>query len=279
MLPVLLNVTQTFPVLSETVPFVATHWRLVWVLSKRELSDRYSGHIFGFLWVVGHPLVVLGLYVFVFAFVLKLRVRDAVGLPGDYTAYLLSGLIAWTALQDAAGKSCTAITARANLLKQMLFPPEVLPIQSIVISVLTQLVSAGLLTVYLLKAHGRLPWTYGLLPVLLAFQVILMVGVSFALAACAVFFRDLKDVVSVATLVGLYAVPVLYPLDWVPTPFHLVVVLNPFSHMIWCYQDALVYGSLVHSASWVVFPIFSLGVLIGGARLFRRLKPYFAGAL
>jgi lipopolysaccharide transport system permease protein len=279
MLPVLLNVTQTLPVLSETVPFVATHWRLLWVLSKRELSDRYSGHIFGLLWVVGHPLVVLGLYVFVFAFVLKLRIRDAVGLSGDYTAYLLSGLVAWTALQDAAGKSCAAITARASLLKQMLFPLEVLPVQSIMTSVLTQLVSAALLTIYLLTVHGRLPWTYGLVPVLLAFQVILMVGVSFTLAACAVFFRDLKDVIAVATLVGLYTVPVLYPLEWVPKPFHVAVILNPFSHMIWCYQDALVYGALVHSTSWIIFPIFSVAVLVGGASLFRRLKPYFAGAL
>jgi lipopolysaccharide transport system permease protein len=277
--PVLINAGQTFPILTETLPYIATHWRLVWALSKRELSDRYSGHMFGLLWVVGHPLVVIGLYVFVFAFVLKLRIRDAVGLPGDYTVYLLSGLIAWTTFQDAATKSCTAITARANLLKQVLFPLEVLPVQSIIISLLTQLVSAVPITIYLLAVHGRLPWTYVLLPLLFLLQALLMAGVSFALSSCAVFFRDLKDVVGVATLIGLYAIPVMYPLEWVPESFRLFLYLNPFSHMIWCYQDAMFFGSLAHPSSWVIFPLLSLGVLVGGASLFRRLKPYFAGAL
>jgi lipopolysaccharide transport system permease protein len=49
--------------------------------------------------------------------------------------------------------------------------------------------------------------------------------------------------------------------------------------MIWCYQDALFFGSLAHTSSWFIFPLLSFGVFLGGASLFRRLKPYFAGAL
>ena len=49
--------------------------------------------------------------------------------------------------------------------------------------------------------------------------------------------------------------------------------------MIWCWQDVLYFGSIEHRAAWFIFPAWSIFVLAGGFRVFRRLRPFFANVL
>jgi lipopolysaccharide transport system permease protein len=65
----------------------------------------------------------------------------------------------------------------------------------------------------------------------------------------------------------------------VPAAFDPILWLNPFSYMIWCYQDVLYFGSLGHQAAWVIFPAWSLFIFAGGYRVFRRVRPLFANVL
>jgi lipopolysaccharide transport system permease protein len=59
----------------------------------------------------------------------------------------------------------------------------------------------------------------------------------------------------------------------------MVLYLNPFSYMIWCYQDALYFGRFEHPAAWVVFPLASLFTFALGYRVFRKLKTFFGNVL
>ena len=64
-----------------------------------------------------------------------------------------------------------------------------------------------------------------------------------------------------------------------PAVLRPVLYLNPFSHMIWCYQDVCYFGRFEHWVSWIVYPLeTSLAFLVGYA-LFRRLRPFLGSAL
>jgi lipopolysaccharide transport system permease protein len=73
--------------------------------------------------------------------------------------------------------------------------------------------------------------------------------------------------------------PIFYLPDVVPPAFHTVLKLNPFSYMVWCYQDAFYYGRIAHWYAWVIFGGGSLVVYSLGYRIFRHLKPYFGDVL
>jgi lipopolysaccharide transport system permease protein len=248
-------------------------------MTKREIGERYAGQMLGLFWTVGHPLVMMGVFVFIFAIVFKLKAGGTYELPLDYTTYLLSGLIPWITFQESMSKATTAIVANANLVKQVVFPLEILPIKGVLASLVTQAVSIMVLIGYVSFKHGLPPWTYVLLPVLLMFQCMAMVGVSYILSSVGVYFRDLKDFVQVFCLMGMYLMPVFYLPEMVPKIFRPVLYINPFSYMIWCYQDVFFFGRFEHPWAWAVFIFSSVFLFYGGYRIFLKLKIMFGNVL
>ena len=265
--------------LREVVSTLTKHRDLIGEMARREVFDRYSGQILGAYWAIGHPLFLIGLYVFVFAFVFKQKIGGTHEMPLDYTTYLLSGLIPWMSLQEAMVKSCTAITSSSSIVKQTIFPLEALPSKGVVASLLTQIISSCFLVFYVLFTHGGLPWTYALVPLLMLFQIFIMLGVAFFLSAAGVFLKDTKDVVQLFATAGMYLLPVIYLPSWVPSLFKPLLYLNPFSHVIWCYQDLLYFGRFEHPWSWLVMLLLSFTTLSMGYRLFRLTKPLFGNVL
>lgn len=252
---------------------------LVLEMAKREISDRYAGQAFGMFWAIGHPAFLIGLYVFVFAFVFKQKIGGTVEMPLDYTAYLLSGLVAWLAFQESMTKSCTAITSNAALVKQVVFPLEVLPVKGVLASLFPQLVSFVVLILYVLFTHGTVHVTYFLLPILLAMQIMAMIGLAYILSAIGAYFRDIKDFVQLFAVAGIYLMPVFYLPGWVPSLFRPLLYLNPFSYLVWCYQDVLYYGRFEHPWAWVFTCLMSPMIFVFGYRVFCKLKPGFGNLL
>lgn len=265
--------------LSEIIGLLRRHRTLTIELTRRDIGERYAGQVLGSAWAIGHPLALMTIYVFVFAFVFKLDVTSQPGMTLDYTTYLLSGLIPWMAFQESMARGAVAVTGQANLVKQVVFPIEVLPIRGVLVSLVPQLVSTALLLIYVLVSAGTVQWTYVLLPVLIGFQALAMAGVSLFISSVGVYFRDLKDFVQVFSIACMYLMPVFYtPLN-VPALFKPVLFLNPFSHLIWCAQDVSYFGEIRHPLSWFVFPAFAVLAFCFGYRTFRRLKAMFGNVL
>lgn len=259
---------------------ITTHSQLIWDLAKRETGERYAGQMLGGVWAILHPLLMMGIYVFIFSFVFKVKIGGAgMQMPLDYTAYILAGLVPWLAFQDVLTKSTTVIVANANLVKQVVFPMEVLPIKSVLSSLLALAVSLSVLIGYVLIKSGGLPWTYLMLPVIVGLMVFFMLGMAFLLSAAGAYFRDLKDIIQVLTVINMYLMPIFYLPKWVPHLFKPVIYANPFSAMIWCFQDTLYYGHFAHPWAWLMFALESTLFFLIGFSLFRRLKTVFGNVL
>lgn len=265
--------------LSEFLRVVASQRLLIWEMARREVSERYSGQLLGVLWAVGHPLIVMGVYLFVFRFVFRMNVGGTADMPMDYSVYLLAGVIPWMTVQDVATKATGAIKSHTSLVKQAVFPSEVLPVKSALASSFSQIVSTLVLVAYVLVKYHTVPWTYALAPVVFLLQLSWLIGLGLTLSAFGVFIRDLKDVVQVGTVIGLYVLPLFYLPAMVPAGFRPVLYLNPFSHLIWCYQDVFYFGRFEHPVSWLVTASISLVSLLAGVRIFSRLKPAFGNVL
>jgi lipopolysaccharide transport system permease protein len=263
----------------ELVLLLTRHRQLTLEMAKREIYDRYAGQFFGAFWAIGHPLVMILVFVFIFGFVFKVKLGGTAEMPLDYTTYLLAGLIPWLGFIESMSKAGTVIVSSSNLVKQVVFPIEVLPVKGVIASLATQCILTGILVVYVLVSQHCLLWTYALIPLLVFLQALAMIGVSYILSAVGVYFRDIKDFVQVFSTVGVYLMPIFYLPDSVPRAFRPVLYANPFSYLIWCYQDALYFGRFVHWEAWLVFGAMSIVVFVTGYRLFRKLKLMFGNVL
>jgi lipopolysaccharide transport system permease protein len=274
-----LNPTTHVYAFREIVRLLTKHRQLTWEMTKREISDRYAGQAIGTLWAAGHPLAQMLVYIFIFAFVFKARIGGAHGTPGDYIIYFLSGLIPWIAFQESLAKGSMVIVSNSAIVKQVVFPIEVLPVKGVLASMITQLLSSAVFIGYVIIRREGLSWTFALLPLLWTAQFLAMSGVSYVLSSIGAYFRDIKDVVQLSGLLGMYLVPIAYLPEWVPEWIRPLYWLNPFSYMAWCYQDACYYGRFEHPWAWVVFPLGSLAVFYLGYRVFKKLKTQFGNVL
>ncbi|MBI3411950.1 MAG: ABC transporter permease [Planctomycetes bacterium] len=255
------------------------HRTLTLEMARREILDRYAGQVLGVLWMVGHPLIQVAVYIFIFQVVFQVRIGASADNPMDYTVYLLSGLLPWLAFQESMTRGTLVIVGNSNLVKQVVFPLEVLPVKNVLACWATQLIGTALLLAYMVITTGGVPWTIVLLPVLWAAQCLAMIGVSCLLGAVGAYFRDMKDLIQVFCVVGVYLMPICYLPQWVPEVLRPFLYLNPFSYMSWCYQDVCFYGTVAHPWSWPIFLVGSGVVFVLGFSAFRRLKTYFGNLL
>jgi len=264
---------------SHVLAVLHKHRELAWELTKREVKDRYAGHAFGVLWAIGHPVLFMGVYLFVFAVVFRVRMADTFSVPRDYPVYLLSGLIPWIGFCEAMSRSSTSILSNVSLVKQAIFPLAILPVKAVLASLLTQFLSLAILLIYILARGLELPWTFVLLPILFFLQFLAMVGVAFVLSGLGTYFRDLREFVQVWSFAGVYLMPAVYLPEWVPSAFQPILYANPFSYLIWCHQDVLYYGRIAHPEAWVILTLLAFLTFAVGCMLFRKLELMFGNVL
>jgi len=257
---------------------IRRHHELVWEMTRREILDRYTGQVLGSLWAIGLPLLSMAVYVFAFLVLFQGRLPGSTSSVG-FAVFMLAGLAPWMAVQEALGRGPTVISGNANLVKQIVFPNEVLPLR-VAFGVLPTL-GIGIVVVGMLAPIAGLgSWlTVPLLLIVIACHLIMTVGLVYLLAGIGVFIRDVRDVVTVLLSVGMFLQPIFYAPGVAPPALETVFYLSPVSYLIWCYRDALVYGEITRPLAWVAAPIISMLLFLVGYRLYRNLQPAFGIAL
>lgn len=248
-------------------------------MTRRELTDRYTGQLLGATWTILTPVLTMVIYVLVFTFIFRGRL-GAVGTSTAFTAYALAGLAPWLAFGEGLSRTVAAVSGNANLVKQIVFPLEVLPLKVVLATLptlgigLTFAVGASLLS-------GMLsPWRLLIeLPVAIASYLVFVAGLGFFLAAFGVFVRDLKDVIAFALGIGMFLNPIIYPPGGAPGPLQKSFAFNPIANMIYCFHDAILGPVDGAHHGWIVFPLTALVTFALGWRTFRALKPGFGNAL
>lgn len=263
----------------ELLLLIVRNKRLILELAKREFSDRYAGQVLGKLWVIIHPALLMFVYLFVFVAVFKVKIQDTISLSNDYPTYLLSGLIAWLIVQEVLSKSTVIVTSNANLVKQVIFPLEVLPLKTVLASLLTMLLFIGILFIYTVFFQRSYSFMLLILPLLIYLHVIFMIGIAFILSAIGVYFKDMKDIIQMFSVVGVFLLPIMYLPSQIPSLFEPLLYANPFSYLVFCYQDVFFYGKFEHWYAWII--MFTMGhiTLFGGYVFFKKLKVMFGNVL
>lgn len=254
----------------------AAIWRaraVVAALVARDLRGRYVGSALGLVWAVVNPLAQLAIFTFVFSTVLAVRFGTS-GVP--FVLYLAAALFPWLAFQESVLRSATCLVDNGVLVKRVVFPVEVLPVQIAVSALIHQLIALALLLVLMLVL-GVPPRASALaLPVLLAFQLLLTIGAGWIVAALHVFFRDTAQVLGVVFPMWFYVTPIIYPYDLVPQYLRPLLALNPLTALVEAYRDVLLHGVLPLGARELWLAIVSLAVFFGGAAVFARARGEFA---
>ena len=265
--------------LRDFASIVGRNRALIRELVLRDLRGGHAGHGLGSLWVYVQPLVVVATFMLIFGVVIGAKMAVTATFPGDYTSYILVGLVPWLLMANALGRAPGAFSGNSNLVKQVVFPIETLPVASMATCFIIYIPSIALMIVYKLFIGGGLSLLALMLPLALFLHALLCLGLTLLLSVTTPFLRDIREFVTMYMAVSMYFTPAIYLPDWVPAMVRPILYLNPFSYVVWVYQDLLFFGEMRHAFAWAVFAIMAGGFFLAGLVVFRRVKPVLGNVL
>jgi len=260
-----------------TVPGV-TRWRslvthrdllLAWTL--RTVRARYKQSILGGLWAILQPTASTLIFSLIFTRFVPI---DTAGIP--YIVFSYVAMAPWTFFTTSVTDMVESLVANMNLVSKIYFPREILPLSALFARLLDFAIAVGLLVLLLLTF--QIPFfTAALvyLPVILAIQMMLALGLGLLGAALNVFYRDVKHIIILALQLWLYASPIIYPVSKVPTWLRPYYFLNPMAGVIEAYRDVLL-AQQAPGSSLITAGVIGFVVLVAGYYFFKRVEFQFA---
>lgn len=251
-------------------------WRyrmLLWVFTARDIKVRYAQTFLGFLWILISPLITVGVFTFVFGFMIKIPTD---GLP--YLLFYLVAIIPWYAFMSMINLTMGSVEGNAGLVSKIYFPRLLLGG--------TYTLSAGLdylvgfmLMLFCAMLYGR--FNYHLLvlfPFLFIIQALFAMGLGLILSPFSTRYRDIKLFVPLALQFYYFANPILYPISSSPSWLRLWYEFNPMSMVICAYRDALKGGW--PSPEQCIFGFVAAALVFGiGFNIFRKNEQSIVDAI
>lgn len=253
----------------EKIKEIYTYRHMLKTLVKQDIRGRYKGSVFGFLWTLLNPLLLLAVYSVVFQFVFKLDIEH-------YPIYLFVALMPWTTFANTIALGTNSVVSSAAILKKVYFPREILPLASVISNMINYIFSFVIIVIALFIAGIGVSWYIVFLPVLLIIQAMFTLALTLVLSAGNVYIRDIQYIMNPVMMIWMYASPILYKVDMVPAKYMAIYKLNPMMHLIEGYR-AILYYKQMPDFKWlgIIFGV-SLVLLIIGFVVFGKLQRRFA---
>ena len=246
--------------------------RILYATTLVEIRSRYVGTTFGLSWAILYPFLFLGLYASVYTLILQIRLEQHT--PFEYVLIIFSGLIPFIGFSEALSGSVSSVVGNKHLIKNTMFPVELVPVKSVIASSLSMTVGLfGLLLA--LWCRGDFHVSQILLVPLLLTQMIFSIGVGWILSALNVFLRDTAQAIGILVLFLMIVSPIGYTRDMIPHQLLALAYANPLFYIIELYRQVLIFG-VVAPLWWLAFLTLACGTFWLGYEMFRRLKPVFA---
>jgi lipopolysaccharide transport system permease protein len=247
--------------------------RVLWALTVIECRRKYAGSILGVLWYPLYSMLLLGSYCFLYLVVFRVRYRE-LG-TYEFVLFVFSGLIPYLGFSEAVSTGLGSVKANLALLRNAVFPIELVPVKHVLAAMVGLLSSLALLIVMILPTSYR-GWHLLYLPVPFLSLLLFTTGVVWCLSAVAVVVPDIAQIVNIALLLFMFVSPIGFSIDLVPARARPLVFLNPLSYLIESFRFALI-G--VRATPWwydLVFSTAAIALASVAGSFFRRMSPIFS---
>lgn len=226
----------------------------------------------GFLWTFLNPLLLMLVYSLVFKVYMRFEMEH-------YGAFMFCGLLPWLWFSSSLSEGTNAIVSNASLITKAMFPPEILPVVSVLANLLNFVLSLPVLFLIMLLMGVKIGMAILVMPVVMLVQLALSLGIVLLLSALNVRFRDVQHLLANVLTFWFFLCPILYPLAKVPEKLRPVALGNLMGSLITAYQDVLFYNRMPSWELLMLVALAALAVLAFGAWVFRRDRETFAECL
>lgn len=253
---------------------------LVYFLTWRDLKVRYKQTALGAAWAIIQP--VLTMVVFSVFFGGLLRVSSE-GVP--YPIFSYTALLPWGIFSKSLSDAGRSLVMNRNMITKVYFPRLVIPLSSVLASVVDFLIAFAVLVMLIVYFHVTGQFHFQLSPALLALPLLLILalatalGIGLWLSALNVVYRDVGYVLPFLTQLWFYVTPIVYPSSKVPEAWRVLYGINPMVAVVEGFRWALLGIPTAGGPMIAVSVCVALLMLFSGLFYFRRMERTFADAI
>lgn len=262
-------------------PFVETwhHRDLIAAVLRRELRERFSGSMAGWVWAVAAPVISLVTYTLVFGGAVKLPNNAETHSSMDYALFVFGGLVAFNFFTEMAYRAPSLLHEYAHYIKQTMFPADMLPVISTLRATTYASIGLTLMLLCQLVFGGFLHWTVLLLPLWFIPFLAFLIGITWLLSAMGAFTRDTAYLMMTISPVLMFATPVFWSHETMSPNMKLLMYANVLTGFIEIIRDLVVFGKIpnVLVILWTLF--ISMFSFWFGYWFFRRQRDAIADVI
>ena len=247
---------------------------LLAIITWRDVSVRYKQSVIGVGWVLLQPLATALLFTVIFGWFARLPSDGA-----PYPLFTFCALLPWNYFSRSLVDSSASLVGATHLLTKVYFPRLILPLSRVLAGLVDFAVSLVALLGLMLWYGARPTWGLVFVPGFLLLAMCLALAVGLWLTALNVRYRDVGFVVPFLAQLWMYATPVAYSSNIVPTRWRWLYALNPMVGVV----DGFRWGFLGQTppSAWplVTSLIMVILTLVGGLYYFRRVEQTVADVI
>lgn len=212
----------------------------LWLLSSRDLKVRYSTSFLGYLWSVLDPLVMSAIYWFVFTQIFH---RDVGEEP--YIIFLISALLPWVWFNSSVSDFTRAFKKDSRLVRSTAIPRSIWVNRIVLSKGMEYLFSLPVLAIFIVvnlivettpDQTVQIGWGLLWMPVAMALQTVLLVGLGLLVAPLCVMYVDLERTTALILRAMFYATPIIYNVTDLPGFAQTLGAFNPLAGIFMLYR-------------------------------------------
>lgn len=229
---------------------------LLWQFARRDVLGRYRGSLLGVTWSFLTPLLMLGVYSFVFVGVFRASWPGSPKGGGlEFALQVFAGLLVFNLFAEVASKAPNLIVEQPNLVKKVIFPIELLSWVTVLSGLFHLLISVATLLVVLVLVRGAVPVTALALPFVLLPFLPFLLGLGWFFSSIGVFVRDVGPVMSMLVSLTMFMSPIFYSVTSLDPEWQFWMNLNPLTLIIEQVRAVLLQGQW---PAWGVLGLYAL---------------------
>ena len=245
---------------------------LTMMLTKRDLRVRYKQAAMGFLWAIFMPIVAVcaGILIKKAMAVVAQHAMDTRGIVS-----ISVKVLPWTFFISSIRFSVQALVGNSTLVTKIYFPRAVLVLSSVLACFFDFGIAVGVLVILLFIFQTGVSIYLLWLPLLILLLFLFTFGLGLLLSAANLFYRDIKYVVEIILMFGIFFTPVFYSASafgrWKP-----LMLLNPLGSILE-EMDSVVVMHQMPDLYWLLYAtVASFITFIIVMVVFHNTEPYFA---
>ncbi len=213
------------------------NWFTISSLVSKDFKLKYRRSALGVVWSVLNPLLMMIVLSAVFSTFFRFAIPN-------YPLYIILGNTLFALMSESTTGAMWSILDSSSLIKKVRIEKLIFPIEKVLFQLVNFCIS--LIAVGIVMIYFKIVPTASILmvPVLLVYVVLFSAGLGMALAALAVFFRDVCHLWGVIITAWTYATPLFYPLEVLPDWMMPIMELNPMYHYVTYFRDLLLNGTI-----------------------------------